>query len=113
MADRESRRQRRIERRRREVLHAAAGIFAKKGYRDTTAKEIAEAMEIGAIFKSDVSGVVDASLIGFRKNKAEYSLKYRGWPEQLLNEIQMSYFKNKYFEPVLESIKGNQIIITK
>ena len=73
----------------------------------------AEAEEIGAIFKSDVSGVVDASLIGFRKNKAEYSLKYRGWPEQLLNEIQMTYFKNKYFEPVLENIQGNQIIITK
>jgi len=73
----------------------------------------AEAMEIGAIFKSDVSGVVDASLIGFRKNKAEYNLKYRGWPEQLLNELQMTYFKNKYFEPVLNKIQGNQIIITK
>ncbi|MBU0986020.1 MAG: hypothetical protein KKH68_02100 [Proteobacteria bacterium] len=73
----------------------------------------AEAQEIGAIFKSDVSGVVDASLIGFRKNKAEFNLKYRGWPEQLLNEIQMSYFKNKYFEPILETIQGNQIIITK
>ena len=71
------------------------------------------ALGITAIFKSDVSGIVDASLIGFRKNKAEYSLKYRGWPEQLLNEIQMTYFKNKYFEPVLESIQGNQIIITK
>jgi hypothetical protein len=76
-------------------------------------KSHAEAKEIGAIFKSDVSGVVDASLIGFRKNKAEYNLKYRGWPEQLLNELQMTYFKNKYFEPVLKEMKGNQIIITK
>ncbi len=73
----------------------------------------AEAEDIGLIFKSDVSGIVDAQLISFRKNKAEYSLKYRGWPEQLLNEIQMAYFKNKYFEPKLEAIQGNQITITK
>ncbi len=72
-----------------------------------------EALEIGAIFKSDVSGIVDAQLIGIRKKKAEYNLKYRGWPEQLLNEIQMAYFKNKYFEPKLEAIHGNQISITK
>lgn len=73
----------------------------------------AEAAEIGSIFKSDVSGVVDTTLIAFRKNRAEYRLKYRGWPEQLLNEMQMSYFKNKYFEPLLETIQGNQIIISK
>jgi hypothetical protein len=73
----------------------------------------AEAAEIGSIFKSDVSGVVDVTLIAFRKHRAEYRLKYRGWPEQLLNEIQMSYFKNKYFEPLLETIQGNQIIISK
>ena len=72
-----------------------------------------EALEIGAIFKSDVSGIVDVQLIGFLEKKAEYNLKYRGWPEQLLNEIQMTYFKNKYFESKLEAIQGNQITITK
>ena len=46
MADRESRRQRRIERRQQEILAAAARIFAEKGYRDTTTKEIAEAVDI-------------------------------------------------------------------
>ena len=46
MADRESRRQRRIERRRQEILDAAARIFAEKGYRETTTKEIAEAVDI-------------------------------------------------------------------
>ena len=46
MADRESRRLRRIERRRQEILDAAARIFAKKGYHETTAKEIAEAVDI-------------------------------------------------------------------
>jgi len=46
MADRESRRQKRIERRQQEILDAAARIFAEKGYRDATTKEIAEAVDI-------------------------------------------------------------------
>jgi AcrR family transcriptional regulator len=46
MADRESRRQRRIERRQQEILDAAARIFAAKGYRETTTKEIAEAVDL-------------------------------------------------------------------
>ncbi|MFC1858811.1 hypothetical protein ACFL9U_12420 [Thermodesulfobacteriota bacterium] len=71
----------------------------------------ARAHEIADIFKHDVSGVLDASLISFRKNMAEYSLKYRGWPDQFLNEIQMSYFQNRYFVPELESIAGNKIVI--
>ncbi len=74
---------------------------------------LAEAKEINAIFKTDVSGIVDANLISFRKGTAEYHLKYNGWPEQLANELQMSYFKNKYFAPVLENISGNKIIIKK
>jgi hypothetical protein len=73
----------------------------------------AEAKEIRAIFKSDVSGIVDARLISLRKGIAEYHLKYNGWPEQLLNEIQMSYFKKQYFAPVLENISGNKIVIKK
>lgn len=71
----------------------------------------AKAQEIAFVFKSDVSGIIDASLISFRKSKAEYQLKYRGWPEQLLNEVEMSYFKNKYFETALENITGNKIVI--
>jgi hypothetical protein len=63
------------------------------------------------IFKSDVSGIVDARLIRFKKTIAEYDLKYRGWPDQLLNEIQMSYFKSKYFESNLENISGNKLVI--
>jgi AcrR family transcriptional regulator len=46
MADRESRRQRRIERRQQEILDAAARIFAERGYGDATTKEIAEAVDI-------------------------------------------------------------------
>ncbi len=71
----------------------------------------AKANEIIAIFKSDVSGVLDVNLITYGQNRAEYTLKYRGWPDQFLNEIQMSYFKGKYFNPALEHISGNKIVI--
>jgi len=40
------RRQRRIERRKQEILHAAAHVFAEKGYSNTTTQEIAEAADI-------------------------------------------------------------------
>ena len=40
------RRQRRIDRRKQEILRAAAHVFAEKGYSSTTTKEIAEAADI-------------------------------------------------------------------
>jgi AcrR family transcriptional regulator len=40
------RRQRRIERRKKEILRAAAHVFAEKGYANTTTKEIAAATDI-------------------------------------------------------------------
>ncbi|MEW6671519.1 MAG: hypothetical protein AB1427_07435 [Thermodesulfobacteriota bacterium] len=71
----------------------------------------AEAEQTAFVFKSDVSGVLDAGLITYSDQTAEYGIKYRGWPEQLLNELQMSYFKNKYFDADLEAVSGNKIII--
>jgi len=44
--DREGRRLKRMERRRKEILEAAARLFAAKGYRDTTIADIAEAVAI-------------------------------------------------------------------
>ena len=72
---------------------------------------LARAQDISAIFESDISGMVSSKLIHFANNRAEYSLKYRGRPEYFLNEIQMSYFQDKYFEPYLESVKGNMLTI--
>ena len=71
----------------------------------------AEAEEVGAILKSDASGMVDVQLLSFKKKKAEFSIQYNGWPEHLVTELQMAYFKNKYFDSTLESIKGNRIVI--
>ncbi len=42
-----ARRERRIERRRVEILEAAARVFAEKGYDATTTKDIAEAVDMG------------------------------------------------------------------
>ncbi|MCK5231303.1 MAG: hypothetical protein KAR13_13605 [Desulfobulbaceae bacterium] len=71
----------------------------------------AGALEIADTFKSDVSGVAGAELIRFSNNSAAYGLIYKGWPEHLVNELQMSYFKNRYFDAVLEEISGNRITI--
>lgn len=71
----------------------------------------ARAEEVAFIFKTDASGVLAIDLIRFDVNTAEYSLKYRGWPDHFLNEIQLSYFKNKYFVVNLEQLTGNQLII--
>jgi hypothetical protein len=69
------------------------------------------AQNIGNIFKSDVLGVIDVSLLNYFDGAAEYMVIYRGWPEQFFDEIQLSYFKNKYFDTELEVIATNQLII--
>lgn len=71
----------------------------------------AKALEISNIFKSDVSGMIDVNMANFKDGTAEFNIKYKGWPEHLLNEIQMSYFKKKYFNPAVESVEGNKIIL--
>jgi hypothetical protein len=71
----------------------------------------AAAHEIAGILQSDVSGILEARVVRFHDNAAELTLRYRGWPEQLLNEIQLSYFKNRYFDSKLESMAGNKLVI--
>ena len=72
---------------------------------------LSQAQDIVAILESDVSGMVSVGFVDFNAQKAAYALKYRGWPQQFLNEIQMSYFTNKYFKTQLESIQGNKIVV--
>ena len=43
----QTRRERRIERQRKAIVDAAAGLFAQKGYLATTTKDIAEAVDVG------------------------------------------------------------------
>ncbi len=62
-AARLARRERRIERRRKEILEAAAQVFADKGYDSTTTRDIAEAVDIG-----------ESTLYNYFENKREILL---------------------------------------
>jgi AcrR family transcriptional regulator len=55
-----TRRERRIERQRRAIMDAAADLFAQKGYRATTTRDIAEAIDIG-----------ESTLYGYFSSKKE------------------------------------------
>jgi hypothetical protein len=71
----------------------------------------ARAQEIAGIFETDVSGVRGIQLVNFNKDVAEYNLRYRGRPDQLLNEMEMGYFKNNYFDSDLIETSGNKLVI--
>ena len=66
---------------------------------------------LALIFQSDVSGVIEANLVNFSDKKADFIIKYRGWPEQLVEELRLSYFEKKYFKVKVSHISGNQLII--
>ena len=74
-------------------------------------RDHAHAAEVAAVLKSDVSSVADISLLRFADGTAEYGVQYRGWPEHLANELQMAYFRNRYFGSTLDSINGNKLVI--
>jgi AcrR family transcriptional regulator len=56
----QTRRERRIERQRKAIMDAAAGLFAQKGYQATTTKDIAEAVDVG-----------ESTLYGYFSSKKE------------------------------------------
>ncbi len=70
-----------------------------------------QAEQITSILEGDVGGVLGADLIAYQENTAKFDLKFRGWPNQLLNELQLSHFKKKYFDIELEAISGNKMIL--
>lgn len=57
---RQARRERRIERRRTEILEAAAQVFAERGYENTTTRDIAAAVDLG-----------ESTLYNYFQNKRE------------------------------------------
>lgn len=71
----------------------------------------AQAHEIAGVLQSDVSGILGAQIIRYAEGAAEMSVRYRGWPEQLFNEMQLSYFTSRYFDSQLESMAGNKMTI--
>lgn len=70
-----------------------------------------KAMEVANILKSDVSGVVQIRLTRFKGRMAEYQIQYKGWPDHLVNELEMAYFRNKYFSFRIQQVMENTIKI--
>ena len=70
-----------------------------------------KAVALAGMLRADVQGVTQARLINFSQNQAEIGLKYRGWPEQFLAEINMSYFKQRHFSAKLLRLSGNTLIV--
>lgn len=70
------------------------------------------ASEIAAIIQENVSGIVSADLVHFSNTTAEYSVKFKGWTEQFLAEIQMSYFRHRFFDAKLDEISEGSLMIT-
>ncbi len=69
----------------------------------------AQAVEMAAVLKSDVSNVVDVQVLSFSEATVELGVVYKGWPAHLANELQMAHFKNRYFDLSLVSIAGNRL----
>jgi len=72
----EGRRQRRIERRKREILAAAARVFARKSYANTTTKEIA-----------DEADIAEGTLYNYFGGKREILLAIANESEALMEQV--------------------------
>lgn len=70
-----------------------------------------QAKEIAAGLSEGVSGMISADLHRFHEGAGEYLLQYRGWPEHLVNELQMAYFQNAYFRTVADRVSANNIVL--
>ena len=71
----------------------------------------AAAEQVAADFRADVRGVSDMQLMRFAAKRGEYRVRYRGWPEHFVSELQMAHFRKTHFDPVIEAMEGNHITI--
>jgi hypothetical protein len=70
-----------------------------------------DAMQILAALRSDVPGLERAELIRYKHGKCRYEVRYKGRPEFLLSELEMSYFREKYFDFDVEKVEGDTIVL--
>lgn len=71
-----TRRERRIQRQRKAIMDAAAGLFAQKGYRATTTKDIAQAVDLG-----------ESTLYGYFSSKQEVLQAILDQQAQIVNSL--------------------------
>ncbi len=70
-----------------------------------------EAMQILYALRSDVPGVERAELARYKDKKSRYEVRYKGQPEFLLSELEMSYFQRKYFRFDVLEVSGDAIVL--
>jgi len=69
-----------------------------------------QAKSFSRSLKQSVSGLLDVELIEFSKEKSQYLLKYKGWPEQLYDEVFAGPLKSEY-QLELISVNANHVTL--
>jgi hypothetical protein len=69
-----------------------------------------QAKSFSQSLKQSVSGLLDVELIEFTNAKSQYLLKYKGWPEQLYDEIFAGPLKTEY-QLELISVNANHVTL--
>jgi len=60
--------------------------------------------------KQSISGLLDVELINFSQKKSQFLLKYKGWPEQLHDEVFAGPLKSDY-QLELVSVNANHVTL--
>jgi len=69
-----------------------------------------QAKSFSQSLKQSISGLLDVELIKFSTEKSQYLLKYKGWPEQLYDEIFAGPLKSEY-QLDLISVNANHVTL--
>jgi hypothetical protein len=69
-----------------------------------------QAKSFSQSLKQSVSGLLDVELSEFSPQKSQYLLKYKGWPEQLYDEIFAGPLKSEY-QLKLISVNANHVTL--
>jgi hypothetical protein len=69
-----------------------------------------QAKSFSQSLKQSVSGLLDVELIEFSIDKSQYLLKYKGWPEQLYDEIFAGPLKSEYHLELI-SVNANHVTL--
>ncbi|MFT5294716.1 MAG: hypothetical protein ACI9YH_000724 [Colwellia sp.] len=69
-----------------------------------------QAKSFSRSLKQSISGLLDIELIEFSKEKSQYLLKYKGWPEQLYDEVFAGPLKSEY-QLELISVNANHVTL--
>ncbi|UZP67001.1 flagellar assembly protein T N-terminal domain-containing protein [Desulfovibrio mangrovi] len=73
----------------------------------------ANAETLAGAFRSSVPNVETAALQSMQEGEARFTLRYKGQPRFFTDEISMRYFRNRYGEFAVTSVRDNVITLTR